>query len=350
MKIALSLLVSTVLLFNPFNSLGFLIYITTPYDTTITIDIESSDSIDNLKAKIQNETDIHPQRQRLLYGNITMVDGRTLADYNVLPNSTIRLRYVEVPISQIFVRLPDGSTKTIDVDNSDSTENLKTKLEGHTGISPLDQLIDYNGYILKDGRTLGEQGLQNEVTLYLTVRTLPIKLISFKVKRSLNVTKGVSLEWTTSDEEGVSNFVVLKSTGKEFYEIGKVQAKQTSSVHTYHFNDMEATAGTAYYKLKINETDGKYSFSEVDAVSVSANSLLVAYPNPVEHTLTVQYPLSLGSAKLQIVDLTGKVVRSLALPPNSRHASANLADLATGNYVLKYTSTEGKYTLKFLKN
>ncbi|RZL05777.1 MAG: hypothetical protein EOO89_25625, partial [Pedobacter sp.] len=329
MKIILPILLS-IMLFSPFDS-GFQIYVTTPYDTTITIDVDGSDSIENLKEKIYDNTGVPPQRQRLLYGNTTLVNGQTLADYNVQSNNTIRLRYVEVPISQIFVRLPDGRTKTIDVYNSDSTENLKTKIEGLTGISPIDQLIDYNGYILKDGRTLGEQGLQNEVTLYLTVRTLPIQLISFKVKPFLNATKGVSLEWTTSNEEGVSDFVVLKSTGNEFYQIGKVQAKQTSSVHTYHFNDMEAVTGSAYYQLKINETNGKHSFSEVDAVSASATSLLVAYPNPVVHTLNVQYPLSLGLAKLQVVDLTGKLVRGLVLPPHSGHTSVNLADLATGN-------------------
>ncbi|MDH7463579.1 T9SS type A sorting domain-containing protein [Chitinophagaceae bacterium 26-R-25] len=178
------------------------------------------------------------------------------------------------------------------------------------------------------------------------ITVLPLKLLAFNAKQSNST--GL-LDWKVTEQQNTASFIVERSTDGEHYTaIGTIAAAGNYvDAKTYSFTDKSPANGLNYYRLKMVDIDGKYSYSPVKTLRFDAIAgELHILPNPVVNNFYVKGLLE--PALVRVLDVNGKVV----LVQNDVTATTivNAASLARAVYLVQVIQgNESKGVLKLIK-
>ena len=200
---------------------GFYLNVELPSGETIALDVESGDSIDNVKQKVQNAAGVSVTEQYLYYGGKLLVDGRTLANYNIQKGSTLLLttKIKGTPAGEkLTEENMSGSTIGAPVTISEKTLNSGTyylcnnvKLTQALVIQG-DVTLDLNGFVLQhENRDANDSVIQMDSGTLTLVDSNPDAIHKF-VKEATGL-------WTLNENAGteiVKGGVITGGTGSTY--------------------------------------------------------------------------------------------------------------------------------------
>ena len=155
------------------------------------------------------------------------------------------------------------------------------------------------------------------------------------------------IDWTTGTEMSGDRFELERSIDGHFIKLADIGAQGKPSGYSYW--DENPVSGLNYYRIKLIDASGKFTYSRVVSATVASGGFTVeAYPNPVREMLTVKvYGKQGKDATVIITDVTGKVLRTIHV--TSDRTDISMDGLAQGMYLIKYSDTEHSQTIKVNK-
>jgi Secretion system C-terminal sorting domain len=162
----------------------------------------------------------------------------------------------------------------------------------------------------------------------------------------------VNLKWVTESEYNTEKFVIERSLdGRSFSAIGESKAAgNTSSSTSYTSSDdirAIATKPVLFYRIKVVDTDGKYSYSNTIAIRLAKQAKAQVWPSPFSSQLNVQVEQEAGATlEVKIYNMTGVMVYNKRQVTTAGTNTIQLVDqvskLSGGMYVIELVSNNNK--------
>lgn len=229
----------------------------------------------------------------------------------------------------------------------DSTFNSDgVALSNLTGEDEFGYALKLFGNRIYLGGSIGAHGGAKDLALavYQNDGTpLPLVLGQFYAQKQTNK---VVLQWSTSSEEGVKQFIVERSSdGKTYKAIGTVAAIGNSTLsQKYSFADGSPLMGANnYYRLLMQDADGNSKYSKFLVIKFDGllTTEMKVNPSLARDILQVQLPDGMkGNINLHIIDMNGRVIRksNIASDGNALNTTLDVSSLIKGVYILKATA------------
>lgn len=194
---------------------------------------------------------------------------------------------------------------------------------------------------------------QFAITVGIPTPTSISELINFTAKVENN--EFVNLNWRTETETNNDYFTVERSKdGYVFNEVNVVSAAGNySGISTYNLLDKNPLSGVSYYRLKLTDFDGSYTYSEIIAVKIEEQLHDVSvYPSPVKDMANLSFNLT-NNEEVDIIlyDVAGKLIfneKKEAKKGNNKIV-LNTSEYPNGIYFISIGTTDGLTNVKFIK-
>jgi hypothetical protein len=176
---------------------------------------------------------------------------------------------------------------------------------------------------------------------------LPVTLISFTGEAN---GCDADLSWQSAIEQNNDHYEIeLSADGAHFSAVGEVKSQNspTGASYSYHYAGLSSHVG--YFRLAAVDKDGKYSYSQVVAVTGACNldGKILVFPNPATDLINIQ-GLEDGVNHMVLFDAAGRKLSEIAAPGASQHL--NISSYSRGIYILRIMSANKTVTnIKIIK-
>ncbi len=178
-------------------------------------------------------------------------------------------------------------------------------------------------------------------TLIKDFTTIPLKLISFSAVPKNDNT--ISLYWNTANEINTKQFVIERGNdGLRFSSITSVTAKGKAT-NDYYASVADANAGITFYRLKIVDNDGTFSYSPIIKIDKRKNAAgFSILTNPAKDFIIINTTdRSLNNTPTSIINMQGAVVKSFFIKEGSQ--PIEIKGLPNGIYYLRTVNGNSKF-------
>lgn len=191
----------------------------------------------------------------------------------------------------------------------------------------------------------------DDITISTQPKPLPVELSLFNAIKQNNQ---ALLQWQTKSELNFNSFIIEKSyDGERFDQITSLKANGgVNTASEYKYLDPDNLAKIQYYRLKLLDNDGSYSYSNIVSIAGALKEEISIFPNPVRDNINIYFPKDvLGQLTEEIFDISGKIVyKNIIEVTDSGIQSVNLPRFLPGLYTLRITSPAYSKTIKFVKH
>lgn len=229
---------------------------------------------------------------------------------------------------------------------------FRMETDAGTGVEGwyVDDIIRANGCggILRSGIYDAAGGRRDTVTVpvFVTPPALPLTLLWFYASP---VGSQVALDWKTASEINTKDFTIEWSTnGSTWSSIGSTPALSRST-NSYSFVHKNPATGINYYRIKMNDVDGHFTYSPVRTVNMDkkSKSMIVLVPNPANTDAVLYLSKEAKTRQVKIFDAAGSLVRQLTVGTNVQQLTIATSGLAAGVYTVEAVG-ESRYTTRMI--
>ena len=191
---------------------------------------------------------------------------------------------------------------------------------------------------------LGDYG--NFDNAFLCVKPCSLLAIELHSFTAISKNCGAQLNWVTANEINLKNYEVqYSSDGILFTTVGTTKSNATNQYNFYH----QPKNGQAFYRLKIVEMDGKFSYSKIVTLQTNCTNLKVnVYPTVVKNNFVVAVQNNNStSLKLTVYDAVGKLIKMQNL--TSAQTDIDIHTFTSGSYYVMVMGTNFTNQFKLIK-